>query len=121
MIDFSEVEHSVKILKKQAATGNIDEETFKAHLMGMVDVADDGYYWMYGPKSEQWYRHDGTQWVPDSPGELMVELSPNENLSNNGAEQDADWHSIDLNWFFIGIVLLGVIFALIYAATIAVV
>ena len=120
MIDFSEVEHSVKILKKQVDTGNIDEETFKAQLMGMVDVAEDGYYWMYGPRSKQWYRHKGTQWVPDSPGELMVAMPSNENFSNNTTEPDADWNAVDLNWFFIGVVLLGVIFALIYTAMIAV-
>jgi len=120
MIDFIEVEQSVKILKKQVDTGNIDEASFKTHLMDMVDVADDGYYWMYGPKSEQWYRHDGAKWVPDSPGELMVELPSTDDVSNNTPEQDVDWHSVDLNWFFIGVVLLGVIFALLYAAMLAV-
>ncbi len=122
MIDFIEVEQSVKTLKKQVDTGNIDEASFKAHLMDMVDVAEDGYYWMYGPNSEQWYRHDGTKWVPDSPGELMVSLSMDEDLSNNSTESPTgfNWDSVDLNWFFIGVVLMGVIFALIYAAMLAV-
>ena len=121
MIDFIEVEQSVKTLKKQVDTGNIDETSFKAHLMDMVDVAEDGYYWMYGPKSGQWYRHDGTKWVPDSPGELMVALPANEDMSKNAAEEDREfnWDSVDLNWFFIGVVLLGVIFALVYTAMLA--
>ena len=121
MIDFLEVEQSVKILKKQVDTGNIDEASFKAHLMDMIDVADDGYYWMYGPKSEQWYRHDGTKWVPDSPGELMVALPADDDFSNGVTEQNTDfnWDSVDLNWFFIGVVLMGIVFALVYTAMLA--
>ena len=123
MIDFVEVEQSVKTLKKQVDIGNIDEASFKAHLMDMVDVAEDGYYWMYGPKSGQWYRHDGTKWLPDSPGELMVTIPANEDLSDNASNQSSEfsWDLVDINWFFIGVVLLGVIFALVYAAMLAVI
>ena len=32
---------------------------------------------------------------------------------------DFNWNSVDLNWFFIGVVLLGIVFALVYTAMLA--
>jgi hypothetical protein len=57
MIDFTAVQNSVKTLKNQLETNQIDEEAFEEHLLTLIDVAEDGHYWMYGHESERWFRH----------------------------------------------------------------
>ena len=111
-MNFLHVEQSVRELKRQVSAGEIDQKTFKARLLELVDVGDDGYYWMFGHNSEIWYRHDGQQWVPDSPGEFLMPL---ERSSNHGAKTvnhqsisylhvpqemaEIDWADIDWGWF----------------------
>ena len=125
-MNFLYVEQSVRELKRQVSAGEIDQKTFKAHLLELVDVGDDGYYWMFGHNSEIWYRHDGQQWVPDSPGEFLMPL---EN-SNHGVKTinhqsvsylhvpqetpEINWDSIDLGWFMAALAFLIFIGLVIY-------
>jgi hypothetical protein len=118
-MNFLYVEQSVRELKRQVNAGEIDQKTFKARLLELVDVGDDGYYWMFGHNSEVWYRHDGQQWIPDSPGELLMPL---ELSSNHGGKTvnhqsisylhvpqeipEIDWDSIDVGWFIAALAFL---------------
>jgi hypothetical protein len=120
MINFTQVEQAVQRLKKQLEAGQIDLATFEARLMELIDVADDGYYWMFGHKTETWYRHDGHRWVVDNPGELIS----NSNSKNKYQRQakgvndsPPDWSSVEWGWFLAGLVLLGVIAYVIYLST----
>ncbi len=71
MINFAEVEQTVRALKKEVAAGQMEEEAFEAHLLELIDVAQDSYYWTFGYESEQWFRHTGQKWVPDDPTHLI--------------------------------------------------
>ncbi len=115
MINFLEVEKSVENLKQQLASGQIDEQTFEDQLLGLVDVAEDGYYWMLGHESGRWYRHDGEKWVLDHPGELFAPLAdladtPEQSLT-------AKWRSVNLGWFIASLILLVLIAGIIYYST----
>ena len=107
MINFLEVEQSVRVLKKQVEVGTLQQDEFEARLMEMVDIAEDGYYWMFGHKTEKWYRHDGRRWIRDNPD---VALNPTE---QNTAPY---WDSIDVGWFILSLVLLGVVSGIIYTS-----
>jgi hypothetical protein len=114
MIDFLNVEATVRNLKKKVEAGQITPAAFEAELLELVDVAEDGYYWMFGHKTGQWYRHDGTQWLPDSPGELLVS---NNHLHRNPLPQPAaDWASLDMGWFSVSLTLLVVLFLIVYTS-----
>jgi hypothetical protein len=129
MIDFLNVEKSVRELKKQVTAGEIDKEAFEAKLLELVDVAEDGFYWMFGHKTERWYRHDGKQWIPDSPGELVMPISKAKNSSPNNPSSDPhdspsqpqnpgeDWHTINITWFVISLVTLGLIFWIVFISS----
>jgi hypothetical protein len=96
MINFAKVERAVYDLKKQLGTGQIDPTTFETRLLELIDVADDGYYWMFGHKTETWYRHDGHHWVVDNPGELITRTnSRNKSQYHPGNEATPDWSSIE--------------------------
>ena len=124
MINFSEVEKSVKELKKQLAASEIDEQTLEDLLLDMIDVAEDDYYWMFGHESETWYRHDGEKWVPDDPGEIFVPLSEVDAAEVNAPSGDlapgqslkAKWHSIKLGWFIISLIIIVLIGAIVYSS-----
>ena len=125
-MNFLYVEQSVRELKRQVSAGEIDQKTFKARLLELVDVGDDGYYWMFGHNSEIWYRHDGQQWVPDNPGEFLMTLENSnhsvktvnhQSISYLHVPQEApeiDWASVDLGWFIAALAFLIFIGLVIY-------
>jgi len=118
MIDFVEVEKSVRALKKQVDAGQLNQSAFEAKLLDMIDVAGDGYYWMFGHVTEQWYRHDGRQWIPDNPGELLAPI-PQKNHSSPHNQHSSPPPPVDVGWFFISLTLLAVIFGVVYASALA--
>ena len=105
MIDFVQVEEKVKSLTGQADIGEIDPDTLETRLMDLVDVSDDGYYWMYGHQTGQWYRHDGAAWIVDTPPADKIPLRVN-------------WDSIDPGWFFLSVVALTVVGGIIYSSAV---
>ena len=122
MIDFLKVELSVKELKNQVAAGAIDQQTFEGYLLEMIDYAADGYYWMFGYKSENWYRHDGEKWMRDEPGQLRY-LTPsyNHKLDNSfsvgsGKSLESLWASINWVWFITSLIILGLIGWVVYVS-----
>lgn len=119
MINFSEVERSVRALKKEYAAGSLDQATFEASLMELVGCAEDGYYWMFGHQSESWYRHDGVKWVPDSPGEFVATASLNNaanTLSEAANQPPPDWNALDWGWFLSSLAFIGLIGWIVYGS-----
>jgi hypothetical protein len=123
MIDFSKVEQSVRKLKRQVTAGEIDQKTFEARLVEMIDFAADGYYWMFGHDSERWYRHDGQQWVPREPGKLRL-LTPSQNgdqidplLPTVGENIISEWRSVNWGWFIVSLITLSLIAWIVYSST----
>ncbi len=109
MIDFSAVEKSVQQLKNQLATGKIDERNFEDQLLEMVDKAEDGYYWMFGHESEQWFRHDGHKWVVDNPAKIKAR--------SLGQKPAVNLAEINWGWFVASLLLLIVISWIVYTAS----
>lgn len=98
MINFGNVEDSVRNLKKQVVTNQIDEKVFEDRLLELIDIAEDGYYWMYGHESERWFRHDGQNWVPDDPERILALRAQ----SNFNADLGPDVvEEIPVNWTWI--------------------
>ena len=106
MIDFVRVEAQVNRLKEQVAAGEIDEATFEARLLDLVDIGEDGYYWMYGHKSAQWYRHDGQKWHVASPPKLR------------SGPAEVSWDTIDHVWFMVSLVVIAVVAAIVFSSAV---
>ena len=114
MIDFTHVEQSVKKLKTQLAQQQIDEKTFEDRLLTLVDVAEDGYYWMFGHESERWYRHNGETWLPDDPRTVQTRL----HKPDNPGPAPLLSEPLNWGWFIISLILLAAIGGLVYNAAI---
>lgn len=110
MINFLEVERSVRRLKRQYRRGDIDEKTLEASLLELVDKAEDGHYWMFGHESGRWYRHDGEQWIPRDPGEMFVPLE--QILSQDSVK--TRWQGFSTGWFIVGLIVLVIIAGIIF-------
>jgi hypothetical protein len=113
MIDFSEVQNSVRELKRQFETDRIDEISFEERLLEMVDLAEDGYYWMYGHKSEQWFRHDGQKWVPDDPSRIISMRSQTVAAGHDDAFKPEEL-PVNSVWFIVSLGLITVIGVIVY-------
>jgi hypothetical protein len=114
MINFAEVEETVKVLNQTFAENKISEKALEERLLQLIDVAEDDYYWMFGHRSGRWFRHDGEEWVLDDPkkafsrGSDGAVESTSELAQNEGAE--ADWESIVL-----GIIIIMALGMVVYA------
>lgn len=64
---FAQVEEEVARLRQELAAGRLTKEQFKARLHELMVQDEQGTWWMIGFKTGGWYRHDGTDWVPDQP------------------------------------------------------
>jgi len=66
-MDFKQVENRFKKLKVQFATGGLTEADFKTQLEQLMIQDEQGNWWMLGYETEQWYRHDGKDWIQSKP------------------------------------------------------
>ena len=112
MIDFNNVETSVRTLKAQFEDGAIKAGTFEARLMDLVALAPDGNYWMFGHQSEKWFRYDGKSWVLDTPPSAAEAPSGEEHAPT----PEPSWLDINMSWFVTSVVILVVIGGLVYTS-----
>jgi phosphonate transport system substrate-binding protein len=66
-MDFQQAEKSFRQLKNQFESGTLSEPEFKTQLEELMVQDERGDWWMIGYETEQWYRHDGTNWVQTEP------------------------------------------------------
>ncbi len=115
MINFADVENSVRTLKAQFQAGQMDEETFEGRLLELIEVADDGYYWMFGHESEQWYRYETDHWVAASPDDIPP-ASPSA-PAHPPTSPPTDWNTLNVGWFMASLVFIGAIGVVVYSTT----
>jgi len=120
MIDFKYVEQTVRDLKTQLTRQQIDEKAFEDKLLTLIDVAEDGYYWMFGHESEQWYRHDGETWLPDDPQNITTRPTPPNNPGQTRSTPPVSPAAEPLSWvwFIISLILLAAVGSLVYNSAI---
>lgn len=118
MINFGNVEDSVRNLKKQVANNQIDEKVFEDRLLELIDIAEDGYYWMYGHESERWFRHDGQNWVPDDPDRILA-LRARADANANGGEDIVQKIPVNWTWITISLAFIAVIGGIVYVSSVA--
>ncbi len=118
MIDFTKVQNSVKALKDQLAANQIDEKTFEDRLLDLIDIAEDGHYWMFGHVSEQWFRHNGQTWVPDDPQKILtIRSQPSDDpAAFNPVEPTAESQDFSWTWFMVSLVVIIIIGVIVYSS-----
>jgi len=118
MINFGEVQNSVRALKEQVATDQLDDKAFEDRLLELVDIAEDGHYWMYGHESERWFRHDGQKWVPDDPDRIVALRAQTDIHADNGQDVDKEI-PVNSTWFIVSLAVIAVIGGIIYFSSMA--
>lgn len=72
---FEETARRFAQLKAQFQAGQLDTAAYEAALHELM-VEHEGVFWTLGAEMEIWYRHDGAQWVQDTPPALAAEEQP---------------------------------------------
>ena len=76
-MDFKQTEKKFEKLKAEFAAGILSEARFKTQLEELMLQDEQGSWWMIGYETEQWYRHDGKDWVrTDPPGTHARKSAP---------------------------------------------
>ena len=86
-MDFKQTEKKFEKLKAQFAAGTLSEADFKTQLEELMLQDEQGSWWMIGYETEQWYRHDGKDWVQTNLPRGFSETSTQKPLT----------HKIDAN------------------------
>ncbi len=64
---FADVERQVEVLRRQVRDSLLTKEECKARMRELMVEDMDGNWWMVGYETNEWYRHDGTDWVRADP------------------------------------------------------
>jgi hypothetical protein len=79
-MDFKQAEKRFEQLKVRFAAGTLSEDEFKAQLKDLMLQDEQGGWWMIGYETEQWYRHDGKDWVRTDPPSNLSQISTQKNI-----------------------------------------
>jgi TolB protein len=72
---FEETARRFAQLKSQFQAGQLDAAAYEAALHELM-VEHEDVFWTLGAEMEIWYRHDGAQWVQDTPPTVAGDEQP---------------------------------------------
>lgn len=64
---YAAAENAVRRSRRQYAAGLINRDQLNAELRKHMVLDNNNQYWVLGVESDRWFRHDGSQWVADTP------------------------------------------------------
>jgi hypothetical protein len=85
-MDFSSVEAEFERLKAQFEAGEVTEAEFKSQVQELMIEDEQGWWWVIGPETGQWYVHDGEEWVRKEPPRPAPVSPPSHPEQQVGAE-----------------------------------
>lgn len=118
-MDFQEVQRRYLELRADFEAGRITEEEFQEEIEGLQVKDEQGVYWTIGAQSGKWYRYDGQAWTQETPISMTKHQGrgiPERVARHLGGPAYEEGQGIP-RWLQVGcfgIVLLGVVAALIF-------
>ena len=119
VMDFQEVQRRYLELRADFEAGRISEEEFQEEIEGLQVKDEQGVYWTIGAQSGKWYRYDGQEWTQETPISMTKHQGrgiPERVARRLGGPAYEEGQGIP-RWLQVGcfgIVLLGVVAALIF-------
>jgi parallel beta-helix repeat protein len=71
---FAEVERRFAALRARYQAGELSNADYNAELQRLVVEDDTGGHWMLSADGDEWYWHDGQQWVRRDPSSVMASV-----------------------------------------------
>ena len=111
-MDFKQAENTFKELKAQFEAGDLTKTEFETQLEKLMFQDEGGSWWMIGYESEQWYRHNGKNWVQVDPSKKL------EKATNQESDLEvANETKTDQMWVALGIIIFIIILFMIWIQT----
>ena len=66
-MDFQEADRRYAEIKRRHETGSLTQEEFDEELKHLMVQDEEGRWWAKSRTAGEWYYHDGTAWVKDTP------------------------------------------------------
>jgi hypothetical protein len=84
---FTQAAAEFQRLKEQFKTGSLSEVELKTQLQNLMVQDEQGYWWMIGYETGQWYRHvEATGWEQADPPGIVPQETPPPLISSPAAE-----------------------------------
>jgi hypothetical protein len=66
-LDFQEADRRYAEIKRRQETGGLNQEEFEVELKQLMVEDEEGRWWAKSRTAGEWYFHDGTSWIKDTP------------------------------------------------------
>jgi hypothetical protein len=101
-VDFQEADRRYAEITRRQETGGLTQEEFDEELKQLMVQDEEGRWWAKSRTAGEWYYHDGTTWIKDTP--------PDYQSPQQAASEDQKLVT-RVSWFVIAIV--AIVFVLI--------
>jgi len=66
-VDFQEADRRYAEITRRQETGGLTQEEFDEELKQLMVQDEEGRWWAKSRTAGEWYYHDGTTWIKDTP------------------------------------------------------
>lgn len=66
-MDFQEADRRYAKITRRQETGGLTQEEFDEELKQLMVQDEEGRWWAKSRTAGEWYYHDGTAWIKDTP------------------------------------------------------
>lgn len=112
-VDFQEAERRYAEIKQRHEAGTLTNEEFDEQLKQLMVQDQEGLWWVKSRGTGDWYKHDGTAWIKDTPpgyeplqAASQVTSPPRGGQSTTPARVPTSPRTIRL-WWFVPVALIG--------------
>jgi hypothetical protein len=112
-VDFQEAERRYAEIKRRHDAGSLTNEEFDEQLKQLMVQDQEGLWWVKSRATGDWYKHDGTAWIKDTPpgyeplqAASQVTSPPRGGQSTTPARDPTSPRTIRL-WWFVPVALIG--------------
>jgi hypothetical protein len=117
-VDFQEADRRYTEITRRQEIGGLTQEEFDEELKQLMVQDEEGRWWAKSRSAGEWYYHDGTAWIKDTPpGYQTAQDTPEDQPETQQPEsRDSQEQARRIAWGFLalGAILIVIMIALHY-------
>lgn len=112
-MDFQEADRRYTEITRRQETGSLTREEFDEELKQLMVQDEEGRWWAKSRTAGEWYYHDGTTWIKDTPPGYQVPQGTSADQPETQRPESRDYQK-QVQWIAWGILaIVALLFILI--------
>jgi hypothetical protein len=114
-VDFQEADRRYAEIKRRHETGSLTQEEFDEELKHLMVQDEEGRWWAKSRTAGEWYYHDGTAWVKDTPPGYQASQAAPEDQRETQQSEDHQKEARRVAWIVLAIFPIALVLLMIVA------